>query len=283
MGPRHLRMGPILARSWLRNMKTTIMRIVLLTAIVAVSICRAADQTFLALKIGSEVYSNVTITSVTATDIYFSHSGGLGNAKLKNLDPALQKQFHFNPDKAAQKEKEQAQANFLYTTAARQAKPAARLAEAPDEQAPPSGETQSHRISAKSFLNRPAPRITVQQWLTAAPEINGKFVLIDFWATWCAPCRRSIPHLNELSHKFADKLVVMGISNETEETVRKMTSPTIDYFVGVDPESLSASSVGVQAIPHALLIDPQGIVRFEGHPAYLEEGKLGNLIAKYSQ
>jgi thiol-disulfide isomerase/thioredoxin len=264
----------------MRNANAMIARLVVLTSVIAAGAGRAVDETLPILRVGSEVYSNVTITSVTATDIYFSHSGGLGNAKLRTLDPALQKQFHFNPQKGAAKEKEQTQANILYTTAAREAKAAPRpLETANDAQA---GEQPSHRIAAKSFLNQPAPRITVQQWLTDPPEINGKFVLIDFWATWCAPCRRSIPHLNALSHRFSDKLIIMGISNETEDAVRKMTSPTIDYSVGVDPESLSAMAAGVQAIPHALLVDPHGIVRFEGHPEYLDEEKLGNLLAKYS-
>ena len=43
------------------------------------------------MKSGDNVYSNLTITSVTATDIYFTHSGGIGNAKLKNLEPEMQK------------------------------------------------------------------------------------------------------------------------------------------------------------------------------------------------
>ncbi len=263
-----------------------IARLVLVASftVVAGEILQAADVTLPTLKVGSETYSNVTVTSVTATDIYFSYPGGLGNAKLKNLEPALQQRFHFNPAKAAEKAKQQAEANFLYTTAAREAKPvpspAAKLAE---DDAPATGEVSNHRISARSFLNQPAPRITVQTWLTDPPDINGKFVLIDFWATWCGPCRRSIPVLNNLSHKFSDKLVVMGISNETEDAVRRMKSPTIDYFVGVDPESLSAKAVGVQAIPHALLVDPRGIVRFEGHPGYLDEQKLATLLAKYSQ
>src|SRR5215467_2443129 len=103
----------------MRDMNAVV-RLVLLTTIGAVGMARAADQTLPTLRVGSEVYSNVTITSVTATDIYFSHSGGLGNAKLKNLEPALQKQFHFNPSKAAEKEKQQSEANFLYRTAARE-------------------------------------------------------------------------------------------------------------------------------------------------------------------
>jgi hypothetical protein len=60
-----------------------------------------ADEQFPVLKVaGQEVYSNVTVTSVSATDIYFTHANGLGNAKIRDLDPALQQHFHFDPAKA---------------------------------------------------------------------------------------------------------------------------------------------------------------------------------------
>jgi len=60
----------------------------------------ATDEKLPVLKVGTQVYSNVTITAVTATDIYFSYSKGVANAKLKNLDPALQKHFNFDPASA---------------------------------------------------------------------------------------------------------------------------------------------------------------------------------------
>ncbi len=56
-----------------------------------------ADETLPLLKIGSQTYSNVTVTTVSATDIYFVSSQGMGNAKLKDLDPALQKHFQYDP------------------------------------------------------------------------------------------------------------------------------------------------------------------------------------------
>jgi hypothetical protein len=67
------------------------------------------------LKVGSEVYSNVTVTAVTATDIYFTYSGGMGNVKLESLDPRLQEKFHFDSKKASQQESEEKKinANFL--------------------------------------------------------------------------------------------------------------------------------------------------------------------------
>lgn len=127
------------------------------------------------------------------------------------------------------------------------------------------------------------PNISVEKWVAGIPEMQGKFVLIDFRATWCGPCRRSIPHLNELYSKFKDKLVVIGISGESEQAIQAMTEPKIDYTIVSDTQGRTAKAVEVTGIPHTLLIDPHGIVRFEGMPHYLEEKSLARLIAKYSQ
>jgi hypothetical protein len=56
-----------------------------------------ADEKLPLLKVGSQTYSNVTVTTISATDIYFVSGQGMGNAKLKDLDPALQKHFHYDP------------------------------------------------------------------------------------------------------------------------------------------------------------------------------------------
>ncbi len=122
------------------------------------------------------------------------------------------------------------------------------------------------RIRAKSFLDRKAPALVVQKWLTPAPATKGKLVLIDFWATWCGPCRRAIPELNEISRAFGDRLVVIGLSDETEAKVRAMKEPRIDYAVAIDPRGRLSRAVGVTGIRHVLLIDPQGYVRWEGYP-----------------
>jgi protein disulfide-isomerase len=82
--------------------------------IVAQKVC--ADENLLVLKTSSEVYSNVTVFSTTATDVYFTFNNGHGmaNAKLKNLSPELQKHFHYNSAKAGEVEQKQADANARY-------------------------------------------------------------------------------------------------------------------------------------------------------------------------
>lgn len=58
-----------------------------------------ADEQLSVLKVGNDIYSNVTVTSVTVSDIYFTHTRGIGSAKLKNLDPALREHFHYDAAK----------------------------------------------------------------------------------------------------------------------------------------------------------------------------------------
>src|SRR5438045_2907384 len=62
------------------------------------------------LTVGTEVYSNVVVTEVTSTDLYFRHAQGIGSAKLRKLDLKLQKQFHYDAAKAAATETKRAPA-----------------------------------------------------------------------------------------------------------------------------------------------------------------------------
>lgn len=142
------------------------------------------------------------------------------------------------------------------------------------------------RLWAKSFLNQKAPALVAEKWLTKKPDTKGKFVLVDFWATWCPPCREAIPELNSLHKKFGSKLVVIGLSDEDEKTVRKMTTPRITYFSAIDTKGRTKKQVQVTGIPHVMLIDPKGIVRWEGYPLLkgyeLNEKVVAEVLQKYS-
>jgi phospholipase/carboxylesterase len=105
-------------------------------ATAAVGLVQATEEQLPTLKVANQTYSKVIITSVTATDIYFTHSRGMGNAKLKDLEPNLQAQFHFDPAKAAASQTEQMQANALYATAALGTQPPKSQSNAPGLQQP---------------------------------------------------------------------------------------------------------------------------------------------------
>jgi thiol-disulfide isomerase/thioredoxin len=122
------------------------------------------------------------------------------------------------------------------------------------------------KLWAKSFLGQPAPAFSVQKWVTAEPAREGKFVLLDFWATWCPPCRKAVDELNDLHAKFGDRLVVIGISDEDVGTVRDFTTKKIKYFSAVDEEAVLKKKYEVEGVPHVVIINPAGTVVWEGFP-----------------
>jgi thiol-disulfide isomerase/thioredoxin len=95
-------------------------------------------------------------------------------------------------------------------------------------------------------------------------SLKGKVVLLDFWATWCAPCRESIPHLVNLRKEFGEKgLVILGMSADKGEgdVVRRFVkSMDIPYPVVITPDEV-LRSYGVTALPTTVFIDRKGRIR----------------------
>ena len=144
--------------------------------IVAVWVARANEK-LPVLNAGSEVYSNVTVTTVTATDIYFTYARGMANVKLSQLDPALQKHFGYNPTQASEVEQKQAAANAQYRIQAIN-QPSSR---------PPADEGTAQPSSAG-----PASELSWGPDLPTAlnrARSENKMVLLDFtgsdWCGWC--------------------------------------------------------------------------------------------------
>lgn len=89
-------------------------KLLAILTVFAVVLSAVADETFPALEANGHLYKNVTVTTVTASDIYFTYDGGMGNARLADLSPELQQRFHYDPDTAAAQEQQQARANANY-------------------------------------------------------------------------------------------------------------------------------------------------------------------------
>jgi thiol-disulfide isomerase/thioredoxin len=147
--------------------------------------------------------------------------------------------------------------------------------------------TPQKNMYAKSFYHQKAPELVVEKWLTEQPDTKGKFVMIDFWATWCGPCKRAIPEVNKWAEKYKDQMVVIGLSDEPEAKVRNMKAPVIDYYSAIDTQGRFKKIFQVSGIPHVVLIDPQGVVRWQGFPSLaghqLTEEVLEATFAKYGK
>jgi len=136
-------------------------------------------------------------------------------------------------------------------------------------------------LYADDFRGKPAPKLVVEKWLTREPDTKGKVVLIDFWATWCGPCRAAIPELAEFQKKFKDDLVVIGISDEDEATVTNFEKQIpIDYSVALDSKKTMDKQINVRGIPHVIIISTDGIVRWQGFPLSDEEHLTADIIQK---
>jgi hypothetical protein len=86
--------------------------------------------------------------------------------------------------------------------------------------------------------------------------------------------------MNAYSEKFKESLVVIGISAETEEKVERMTTPKINYYSALDTSKIMNTLYGIQGIPHVVLIDPEGIVRWEGFPTLANHKLTAGVISK---
>jgi thiol-disulfide isomerase/thioredoxin len=111
----------------------------------------------------------------------------------------------------------------------------------------------------------PAFSITDLQGRThSSSEWAGKVVLLNFWATWCPPCRAEIPDLIALQNKYRDKLVIVGISEDEGpvDAVKKFVADTnMTYLVAMSTPELRKIFRGVVALPTTFVLDPQGRVQ----------------------
>lgn len=91
-------------------------------------------------------------------------------------------------------------------------------------------------------------------------DLRGKVVLIDFWATWCAPCRAYIPYLIEFHKKYQNEgLVILGISADNGEALRSFkTAQGIPYQILQDPTGEISSQYGVVGIPTTIIYNRAG-------------------------
>jgi thiol-disulfide isomerase/thioredoxin len=92
-------------------------------------------------------------------------------------------------------------------------------------------------------------------------EAKGKIVLLNFWATWCGPCRAEIPDLVDLQKRYADKLEIIALAtdeDDPDDLRRFILQSGINYRVAMTSDEVRRDYGGIAALPTSFVIDPQG-------------------------
>ncbi len=115
-------------------------------------------------------------------------------------------------------------------------------------------------------------------------NFRGRPLLIDFWATWCGPCRKTMPEVQRLHRKYGRQLQVVGINIEgnSPDVLGYLDEGGYTFPVLFDSgnwDSIVVMNYGVSSIPRTFLIDRNGRVLYAGHPQGLTEEQIQAAIA----
>lgn len=154
--------------------------------------------------------------------------------------------------------------------------------------------------SPKLSIGDPAPALSVESWLKGTPVKSfekGNTYIVEFWATWCGPCKATIPHLTEVQKKYQDQKVrVIGVdvwekyADGTQGKVEafiKEFGPKMDYTVAYDGKTGATAkaymtAAGQNGIPTAFIVDRDGKIAYIGHPMGMDKALEEILKGGYS-
>lgn len=125
---------------------------------------------------------------------------------------------------------------------------------------------------------QPAPTFvlpTAKGETVALDKLRGKVVYVDFWASWCGPCRRSFPWMNDMQQKYGGKgFVVVGVNVDKKraDADRFLAQNPANFTIAFDEAGATPAAYAVKGMPSSYLVDPSGKVTFVER-GFLDESK----------
>lgn len=115
--------------------------------------------------------------------------------------------------------------------------------------------------AAKTLPDAPAFTLTGLQGDVTLQSLKGKTVLVDFWASWCGPCRQSFPWMNDMQKRYGGKglaIVAVNLDKDREFADEFLAEVPASFTVAFDPSGKTAERYKVKAMPSTFLISPDG-------------------------
>ncbi|SPE42821.1 exported hypothetical protein [Candidatus Sulfopaludibacter sp. SbA3] len=138
-------------------------------------------------------------------------------------------------------------------------------------------------VNAQPRPGQQAPTIRLGEVLHGKqPALTpGYALLIEFWATWCTPCRENIPHLNQLADEFQTSGIdFLSLTSEPQETVKRfLEDHPMHGIVALDPDGATSNAFGAVGLPTTVLIDSTGTIAAITHPAMVNAAVIKALLA----
>jgi thiol-disulfide isomerase/thioredoxin len=109
----------------------------------------------------------------------------------------------------------------------------------------------------------------------ALEKLRGQVVYLDFWASWCGPCRRSFPWMSELQERYRDRglvIVAINVDKKRADAERFLQTNSARFTVLFDPEGSTPLAYDVVGMPSSYLIDRRGMI-VDLEPGFLDERK----------
>lgn len=261
-------------------------RLIALCLVVACCLPALAAQIKLVeLKVGARTYRSVTVLGFNTTDVYFTHRGGISNAKLKYLEPEMQKLFYYDEAAAAKEERkqqeEQVRFQRLVGEKAELSFQEARIMERRKEMT--SEVNLADPLSKESPIGLAMPELKVLRWIGGKPETRDQFQLYFLWAPWSQASLKYFPQMNELSATFSRKVAFASIVSENSADPESDAGLRLDFPTGIDPSAKFLERLGATSLPQVVLADKNGIVRYLGHPAALTGERLQAILNKFQE